>query len=98
MTEIIALGIFALWNIITFAMYGADKGKAKKGRWRVSETALIACAFLMGGVGSFLGMRLFRHKTQHLKFKLLVPLAIIVNICVFVLLFYTGILELPINI
>jgi len=98
MIEIIAAVIFVLWNIITFAMYGADKRKAKKGRWRVSEAALIACAFFMGGIGSFLGMRVFRHKTQHLKFKLLVPLAIVLNISVIVLLFYMGILGLPINI
>ena len=92
MTEIIAAAVFVLWNIITFAMYGADKGKARGGRWRISETALIACAFLMGGLGSFLGMRAFRHKTRHLKFKLLIPLAIAVNIGIVALLFHTGIL------
>jgi len=98
MIEIIAAAVFILWNIVTFAMYGADKRKAKKGRWRVSEATLIACAFFMGGIGSFLGMSMFRHKTQHLKFKLLVPLAIIVNIGVIVLLFYIGILGLPVNV
>jgi len=94
MTEVISAAIFALWNVITFSMYATDKRKAKKGRWRVSEATLIACAFFMGGIGSFLGMRVFRHKTQHLKFRLLVPLAILVNIGVIVLLFYAGILQI----
>jgi uncharacterized membrane protein YsdA (DUF1294 family) len=75
----VALAI-VLWNIITFALYGADKHKARKNKWRVSETALIFCAFLMGGIGALLGMRVFRHKTKHLKFRVLVPLAVVVNI------------------
>ena len=68
------------WNFITFIVYGIDKRRATKGKWRISETALLACAFLMGGMGALLGMGVFRHKTKHLKFKLLVPLAIVVNI------------------
>ena len=72
--------IAVVWNIFTFALYGIDKRKAKKNRWRISESALIGCAFLMGGVGALLGMSLLRHKTKHLKFKLLIPLAVIVNV------------------
>jgi len=73
-----------VWNFIVFALYGMDKRKAKKGKWRTSEGALIICAFLMGGIGALLGMSVFRHKTKHLKFKLLVPLAIVINIGVVV--------------
>ena len=78
-----AIGII-LWNIIIFAVYGIDKRKAAKGSWRTSETTLILCAFLMGGFGAFIGMKVFRHKTKHLKFRLLLPLAIMVNIAVMV--------------
>ena len=80
----IAVAILVLWNLITFSMYGIDKRKAKKNKWRISESALITCAFLMGGVGALLGMSIFRHKTQHLKFKLLIPLAVIINIALVV--------------
>ena len=87
----IAIAVIILWNVITFAMYGLDKQKAKKNKWRISEAALIACAFLMGGSGALLGMKMFRHKTQHLKFKLLVPLAVIVNIAIVAgYLYFTG--------
>jgi uncharacterized membrane protein YsdA (DUF1294 family) len=78
--------VIAAWNIITFALYGADKQKAIKKSRRISEKTLILCAFLMGGIGAFLGMAVFRHKTKHLKFKLLVPVAVIVNIGVAVMM------------
>ncbi|MCL2827381.1 MAG: DUF1294 domain-containing protein [Oscillospiraceae bacterium] len=84
---------FLLWNIITCALYGIDKRKAEKKQWRISEATLIGCAFLMGGIGSFLGMRVFRHKTKHLKFQVLVPVAVVLNIAVIVLLFFFGVLE-----
>lgn len=77
----IGIGLL-IWNIVTFGLYGLDKYRAKKNQWRVKEGTLLTVAFLMGGIGSFLGMLFFRHKTQKLKFKLLVPLAIVANIAV----------------
>ena len=80
--------VIALWNIITFALYGADKQKARKNKRRISEATLILCAFIIGGAGALLGMSLFRHKTKHLKFKLLVPIAFILNIVIVVLILH----------
>jgi len=80
--------IMALWNIITFALYGIDKRKAMKSKRRISERSLILCAFIMGCVGALLGMSVFRHKTKHLKFKLLLPVALIINIGIVVLVWY----------
>ena len=65
--------VFLVWNVIVFFLYGTDKLKAKKGAWRISEKTLLLCAFLLGGVGAFAGMKVFRHKTQHTSFKILVP-------------------------
>ncbi|MCL2853166.1 MAG: DUF1294 domain-containing protein [Defluviitaleaceae bacterium] len=73
-----------VWNVVTFLLYGMDKRRAKNNEWRISEAMLIAYAFLMGGVGSLLGMSVFRHKTKHLKFKVLIPLAAIMNVGVVV--------------
>jgi uncharacterized membrane protein YsdA (DUF1294 family) len=78
--------IIVLWNVIAFALYGADKQKARKQKQRISEATLILCAFLMGGAGALLGMSVFRHKTRHFKFKLLVPIAFILNIVIVVLI------------
>ena len=80
--------VVAAWNIVTFALYGADKQKARKNERRISEATLILCAFIMGGSGALLGMSVFRHKTKHLKFKLLVPLAFILNIVIVVLVLH----------
>jgi len=78
--------VIAAWNIVTFALYGADKQKARKNKRRISEATLILCAFIMGGAGALLGMSVFRHKTKHLKFKLLVPIAFILNIVIVALI------------
>ncbi len=74
--------ILIIWNLITFAMYGIDKWRAIKGRWRISEKTLILSAFLMGGVGALTGMRVFHHKTKHNKFAILIPIAVVFNFAV----------------
>lgn len=61
-------------NIITFLIYGIDKYKARKHRWRISEKVLIGLATIGGFIGAFAGMQVFRHKTKHLKFMVGVPL------------------------
>ena len=76
------VGVYLAWNLIVFLMYGIDKLKAKKGSYRISEFTLLWCAFVMGGIGAFLGSHLLRHKTQKTKFKILLPLALIINILV----------------
>ncbi len=77
---LIVLAIFALWNLVVFAMYGADKSKAKRGKWRIPEKTLLLSAFLGGGIGAFLGMRILRHKTKHLQFQILVPIFMLISV------------------
>ena len=71
-----------VWNLIVFLLYGADKRNAKKSKRRISEKTLLVTAFFMGGLGAFFGMIIYRHKTKHLKFKILFPLFAILNIAV----------------
>ena len=80
--EIIAIIVLIIWNIIIFAIYGLDKQKAKQRKRRISEATLLLSATLMGGIGALLGMHIFRHKTKHMKFKIGVPLLLILNIAV----------------
>lgn len=47
MTDIILYAIIAM-NILTFAVYGIDKLKAKHGKWRIPELTLLALAFAGG--------------------------------------------------
>ena len=74
-----ALAILLI-SFITFCMYGIDKWKAKRGSWRISEKALLLSAFCFGGLGAFLGMRIFRHKTKHWYFAVFVPIFMILQI------------------
>ncbi len=57
-----------IMSVIAFALYFADKVKAKKGAWRIKEAVLLGCGFCFGAVGALLGMQVFRHKTKHWYF------------------------------
>ena len=61
-----------LLNLFAFILFGVDKSRAQRGAWRISERALLLSAACFGG--TLLGMRVFRHKTRHWKFRILVPL------------------------
>ena len=61
--------IFGVLSVITFFMYGVDKFKAQRGKWRISEKTLLISSFIGGAVGGFLAMQLFRHKTKHWYFN-----------------------------
>lgn len=60
-------------NIIAFIIYGFDKYKAKKHKWRIPETSLLLTAVIGGSIGAWIGMRLWHHKTMHKKFKYGIP-------------------------
>ena len=72
----IALLLFCIIgvNVITFVVYGIDKLKAKKGKWRVPETTLLLLAIVGGSVGAWCGVKVWHHKTMHAKFKYGIPL------------------------
>ncbi|MBR1558056.1 MAG: DUF1294 domain-containing protein [Prevotella sp.] len=67
-------------NVVTFFMYGIDKWKAKKSKWRIPEATLLGLAVLGGSVGAWLGMKVWHHKTLHKEFRYGVPAIIIVQI------------------
>lgn len=66
-------------NVLTFLLYGIDKWKARRGKWRIPEDTLIWLAIAGGSIGALLGMYLFRHKTKHKKFTLGVPAILLVQ-------------------
>lgn len=67
-------------NVLTFIVYGVDKWKAQRGRWRVPEAMLMGLAALGGSVGAWLAMQLFRHKTQKKKFRYGVPALFVLQV------------------
>ena len=52
MTDLNILHIVLIYlvtiNVATFSMYGIDKWKAKKSKWRIREAALLGLAVLGG--------------------------------------------------
>ena len=80
----IALFYLVIINVVTFFMYGIDKWKAKKSKWRIRETALLSLAVLGGSIGAWLGMKVWHHKTQHKKFKYGVPAIIIIQLALII--------------
>lgn len=71
--------VFVVWNLIVFLIYGADKRRAVKDKWRIPEKTLMLLALFFGATGAFAGMRVFRHKTQHKKFAISLPLLMLLN-------------------
>ena len=86
----IVMAILAFMNLISFSFYVSDKNKAKKGKWRIPEATLVGLAWLFGSVGALIGMYVYRHKTKHVKFVLLVPLAFIAQVAFFALSVYAA--------
>lgn len=68
-----------LINALGLLLMQADKHKAKNNLFRIPERVLLMVAFMGGSLGSLLGMYLFRHKTKHMKFTVLVPLFLLVQ-------------------
>ena len=69
-----------LINALGFLLMLVDKFKARCGLWRIPEATLMGVAALGGSVGSLIGMYLVRHKTQHPKFTVGIPVILVIQI------------------
>jgi len=83
----ILLIYLAVINIVTFFLYGIDKWKAKRSKWRVPESTLLWWAVFGGSIGALFGIKVWHHKTQHKKFKYGVPAILIAQIAIVGIIF-----------
>ena len=67
-------------NAVAFIVYGIDKYKAKKAKWRISEATLLLLAVVGGSIGAWMGMKVWHHKTMHEKFKYGIPAILLIQI------------------
>ena len=67
-------------NAVAFIVYGIDKYKAKKAKWRISEATLLLLAVVGGSIGAWMGMKVWHHKTMHKKFKYGIPAILMIQI------------------
>jgi uncharacterized membrane protein YsdA (DUF1294 family) len=73
-------GILLTLNLLTFIIYGIDKFKAKKAKWRNPESTLLLLAVFGGSIGAWLGLQVWRHKTQHKKFYIGIPMILTLQV------------------
>ena len=81
--KLIAIYLVAV-NAITFFLYGIDKWKAKRSKWRIPEATLLGMAVIGGSIGAWLGIRVWHHKTMHKKFQFGIPLIIVAQIALII--------------
>ena len=67
-------------NAVTLIVYGIDKYKAKKAKWRIPEAILLLLAVFGGSIGAWMGMKIWHHKTMHKKFKYGIPAILLIQI------------------
>lgn len=68
---------FAAVNLIGFFAFFVDKRRSIRSKWRIPETTLLTIALLGGSIGSLIGMKYFRHKTQKPLFYIGIPAILI---------------------
>lgn len=71
-----------LVNALSFVLMLADKLKARRGAWRIPEATLLGSALLGGSIGAIAGMKLFRHKTRHPRFRIGLPLILALHVII----------------
>ena len=85
------VAVCGVMSLFAFCFYGIDKRRARKAKSRIPELTLLTFAALGGGVGAFLGMQLFRHKTNIRRkphFVLGVPICALAQIAFFGMLIW----------
>lgn len=67
-------------NLVAFIVFGIDKYKAIKNKWRIPEKSLFGLALLGGSIGAMLGMKVFHHKVAKRTFYLGIPAIFILQL------------------
>ena len=88
-TIIVALVYWAVISLVTVIVTVYDKIAAKKRpKYRIRENTLLLLALLGGGVTEFVTMLVIRHKTQHKKFMIGLPVIIAAQAAAIIVCFY----------
>ncbi len=82
-----AIAFYVVMSLLALFLYGRDKKKAKKRKWRTPESVLLGVGFFGGAIGALIGMNLFRHKTRHWYFWAVNLLALGIHAALFWYLF-----------
>ena len=83
----ILFAYIAAVNIVAAFLTLHDKKAAKRHSWRVKENTLLLVAAAGGSVAMFLTMKAIRHKTQHWKFMIGIPVIMVLQAVVMIFIF-----------
>ena len=78
--KLVLLSVLLVWNIVVLSVYGLDKHKAIQHKRRISEKSLLLQTIIIGGIGAFLGGKIFRHKINKWYFKLCWLIGIVIDV------------------
>lgn len=73
-------------NVLVFGLYAIDKRHACYNRWRIPEWVLLFLAIIGGAYGAGMAMLLFRHKTRHRLFQIIIPVCFVIWLIILILL------------
>ena len=88
--KLLLIAYLVLMNLIALIAFGADKHKAEKRVFRTPESVLLTLAVIGGAAGALAGMYLFHHKTRKPRFRIGIPLILIVQLVLAALLYVTS--------
>lgn len=86
---LIALIYAGFLSLVTFLVFGLDKWRSGRSGRRVSELNLLLLALAGGALGGLVAMGLLHHKGRHLRFRLVLPVALFVHVAGLTLLAVT---------
>ena len=75
-------------NVVSVIICITDKIKARLDGWRIPEKTLFVTSFLGGALGMYITMQLIRHKTQHKRFMIGLPVIIFIQAVILVYILY----------
>ena len=81
--------VICVFSLADFLLFGIDKRKALKHRWRIPESTLLLVSF-PGGIGGLSGMFFFHHKTRKWKFRIMIPLFAFIDIVILVFFLWSS--------
>lgn len=71
---------FILVNVLSYLIMHVDKNNSRNGRKRISEASLLSMAFIGGSIGVLVAMYMLHHKTRKNKFRIGVPVILVLQI------------------
>lgn len=84
---------FIFINLAAFCIFGVDKYRAIRRRWRIPERTLFLLAILGGSAGCLLGMFIFRHKIRKKSFQFGIPAILILELLAGIFFFNSSLHE-----